>query len=120
MDTKDLRGGRGILAVVALVVITVGLFTALFDLNDHFTHEQAGAADPGLEYFYPIKALAEMDNACRMPVGFQPTGEEPGLCPALAPPKPGEPGSAGCQSPTQGCGRGQYWSADICACNTFQ
>lgn len=54
---------------------------AKFDLNDAFTHEQAGAADAGLPTFYPIKAIAEIDNSCRMAIGFQPTGKEPGLCP---------------------------------------
>jgi hypothetical protein len=48
---------------------------ALFDLNDHFTHEQAGAADRGYEVYYPIKAVYEVDNSCRMAVGFQPTAE---------------------------------------------
>lgn len=52
----------------------------VFDINDRYTHEEAGAADAGLEYFYPIKAIAEVDNTCRIPVGFQPTGNEPGLC----------------------------------------
>jgi len=54
---------------------------ALFDLNDHFTHEQAGAALIDLEIYYPIKAVAELDNSCRMAIGFQPKGNEPGLCP---------------------------------------
>lgn len=53
----------------------------LFDINDQFTHEQAGAADEGLEFFYPIKEVAEIDNSCRMAVGFQPTGAEAGICP---------------------------------------
>jgi hypothetical protein len=52
-----------------------------FDLNDAYTHEQAGAADEGLEFYYPIKAVAEIDNSCRMAVGFQPNGSEPGICP---------------------------------------
>jgi hypothetical protein len=58
---------------------------ALFDINDHFTHEQAGAADPGLEIYYPIKAVFEIDNSCRMAVGFKPTGQEPGLCEVFVP-----------------------------------
>ncbi len=67
---------------------------ALFDLNDHYSHEQAGAASPDFEYFYPIKALSELDNSCRIPVGFQPTGIEPGLCPVAVPKnQPGEPAS---------------------------
>ncbi len=53
---------------------------AKFDLNDAYTHEQAGAADSGLANFYPIKEVAEIDNTCRMAIGFQPTGKEPGLC----------------------------------------
>jgi len=62
---------------------------ALFDLNDHFTHEQAGAALVELEYFYPIKQISELDNTCRMAVGFVPTGAEPGLCTLPGVPKPG-------------------------------
>ena len=62
---------------------------SLFDINDHFTHQEAGAADPALEpSFYPIKALAEIDNSCRMAVGFSPTGSEPGLCDVFVPIKP--------------------------------
>lgn len=53
---------------------------ALFDINDHFTHEQAGAADPEFKIFYPIKEVVELDNSCRMAVGFKPTGSEPGIC----------------------------------------
>jgi hypothetical protein len=67
---------------------------ALFDLSDHFTHEQAGAADPGFEIYYPIKAVSEIDNSCRMPIGFAPTGKEPGLCREFNPrpePQPGAP-----------------------------
>jgi len=82
---------------------------ALFDINDHFTHDQAGAADKGLEYFYPIKAVSEIDNSCRMAVGFQPNGTEPGICPV--PEKQGSPvpPNASCPSGTfkfctqQGC-----------------
>ncbi|GJQ34808.1 MAG: hypothetical protein JETCAE01_08180 [Anaerolineaceae bacterium] len=53
---------------------------ALFDLNDAFSHEQAGAANPGYELYYPIKSVFELDSSCRMAVGFQPAGTEPGLC----------------------------------------
>jgi len=47
--------------------------------QDHFTAEQAGAAntdDPN----YPIKDLAAMDNTCRVPLGFQANGTEPLGC----------------------------------------
>ena len=60
---------------------------SLFDFSDHYTHDQAGAADPGLPNFYPIKSVFELDNSCRMAVGFEPNGSEPGLCPFIAPPK---------------------------------
>lgn len=53
---------------------------AQFDFNDHMTHEQAGAALIDLENFYPIKGLAELDNACRVAIGFIPNGSEPGSC----------------------------------------
>lgn len=44
---------------------------ALFDLSDHYTHEQAGAADPEFPVYYPIKAVFELDSSCRMAVGFK-------------------------------------------------
>jgi len=42
---------------------------ALFDYNDHFTHAQAGAALKS-NIYYPIKAVFDMDNSCRVAVGF--------------------------------------------------
>jgi len=53
---------------------------SLFDLNDHFTQDQAGSSLVEFEFYYPIKAIFELDNACRVAIGFQPTGNEPGLC----------------------------------------
>jgi hypothetical protein len=58
---------------------------SLFDYSDHFTHEEAGAADTGFPVFYPIKAVYEIDNTCRMAVGFTPTGNEPGICRSITP-----------------------------------
>jgi hypothetical protein len=52
---------------------------AMFDYNDHMTHAQAGSPNPGYEV-YPLKKMAEIDNTCRLAVGFTPTGKEPGLC----------------------------------------
>lgn len=60
-----------------------------FDYNDHFTLAQAGSPFPSAAQ-YPLKEIAELDNTCRWAVGFNPTGDEPGVCP-LAPtaiPKP--------------------------------
>jgi hypothetical protein len=56
------------------------------DYNDHFTFEEAGSPLPGLTKYYPMKALAELDNTCRWTVGFQGTGKEPGIC--YIPPPP--------------------------------
>lgn len=67
---------------------TNDLEPSLFDFNDHYTHEQAGTSLIELEIFYPIKEISELDNTCRMAIGFQPTGNEPGLCPL--PPKPAQ------------------------------
>jgi hypothetical protein len=44
-------------------------------------------------HYYPIKALAEVDNTCRWAVGFTPTGSEPGICPVPATPTPIVPGT---------------------------
>lgn len=71
---------------------------ALFDHNDAFTHEQAGSSLIEFEFFYPVKQVYELDNVCRMAVGFQPTGGEPGVCP----PPPG-PEDAPPPPPGQGC-----------------
>lgn len=57
------------------------LDSALFDYNDHFTYEQAGAANSEITNFYPIKELSEFDNICRYAIGYDATGLEPGICP---------------------------------------
>ncbi len=52
---------------------------SLLYYQDSYTAEEAGSAnnaDPN----YPIKAVAEMDNTCRVPLGFQATGSEPLGC----------------------------------------
>ncbi|MEI8131767.1 MAG: hypothetical protein WCG34_05000 [Leptolinea sp.] len=60
------------------------------DYNDHFTYDEAGSPLPGLPKYYPMKALAELDNTCRWTVGFQGTGQEPGIC-FIASPTPVPP-----------------------------
>jgi hypothetical protein len=54
---------------------------ALFDYNDHYTHEKAGAANSEIKNFYPIKDLSELDNTCRYAIGYDASGLEPGICP---------------------------------------
>lgn len=92
----------------------------MFDYSDHYTHEQAGAADPELPLFYPIKAVYEIDNSCRIAVGFQPSGNEPGLCPVLAPVKPGDP-PVSCNPTTSDIGmclqNNGTWNYTTCQCD---
>lgn len=54
---------------------------ARFNYNDYFTEEQAGSPEKSETKFYPIKAVFAVDNTCRVPYGFKPTGYEPLLCP---------------------------------------
>jgi hypothetical protein len=56
-----------------------------FDLNDHYSIEQAGSPVSTTSY-YPLKELAVIDNTCRWGYGFTPTGSEPGAC--FIPPTP--------------------------------
>ena len=92
---------------------------ALFDINDHFSHEQAGAADSGLEIFYPIKAVADIDNSCRMAVGFELTGLEPGLCEVFIPNVPGAPGCKLNQTICASQGPGWNFDSQNCVCYYF-
>ncbi|MDP1602722.1 MAG: hypothetical protein Q8M03_05600, partial [Legionella sp.] len=88
---------------------------SLFDINDRFTHEQAGAALKELEYFYPIKEVFALDNTCRMAIGFQPRGGEPGLCPLppAAEREPDEPASC----PPQYVVCFVFGNQTVCYCN---
>ncbi len=61
---------------------------AMFDYNDHMTHIQAGSPNFG-DTIYPLKAMAEIDNTCRLAVGFTPNGSEPGVCKNIVPIEPG-------------------------------
>ena len=77
---------------------------AMFDYSDHYTHEQAGAADPEFPFFYQIKAIYELDSTCRIAVGFQPTGSEPGLCAlAVVPTQPDSIGVPACLAYGDAC-----------------
>ena len=52
---------------------------AWFDYNDYFTLDEAGSP-VGENSAYPLKALALLDNTCRSWFGFDPVGDEPGIC----------------------------------------
>jgi hypothetical protein len=68
---------------------------ALFDYNDHLTHPQAGSPNRG-DKIYPIDQMAEIDNTCRLAVGFTPSGNIPGLCQAYQNQASGGSGGGGC------------------------
>jgi hypothetical protein len=51
-----------------------------FDYHDHFTYAEAGSPFPYITEYYPIKAIAELDNTCRTAYGFIIVGDEPCLC----------------------------------------
>lgn len=119
---------KSVLGDLSQYMINMWAGTALdpakFDINDQFTHEEAGAADAGLSIFYPIKAVAELDNSCRMAVGFQPTGKELGLCQSYIPESvdaPLPPSAGGCQA-TQteidacNADASYSWNAGSCSC----
>ena len=74
---------------------------ALFDFNDYITHDEAGSPIPDF-YVYPLKKLAEIDNTCRIAIGFVPTGKEPGLCQTIIHEDPGAVPAPVCKPPIAG------------------
>ena len=55
-----------------------------FYFNDTYSEKRAGSPVKGHEY-YPVNELAAIDNTCRLPAGFQPTGTEPLGCNVAGP-----------------------------------
>ena len=53
---------------------------AWMDYNDHFTAAEAGSPNTYEADRYPLQGLWGVDNTCRDAYGFDPTGDEPGLC----------------------------------------
>jgi len=49
-----------------------------FDYNDSMGPTEAGS--PILGNYYPVKALYNLDNTCRLPFGLEQTGLVPGMC----------------------------------------
>lgn len=87
---------------------------AMFDFNDRMTAEQAGAAVQSFAY-YPIKGLAELDQACRVAINVVAKGENLGLCQAPPPPQTGRDAPPqGCQP--QQCPSGWGWDPTTCSC----
>ncbi|MDZ4158427.1 MAG: hypothetical protein U1B80_01435 [Anaerolineaceae bacterium] len=61
------------------------------DYHDRFTLAEAGSPLKEQTQYYPLKALAALDNTCRWYVGYTPTVTEPGMCalpPTPVPPTP--------------------------------
>jgi hypothetical protein len=56
----------------------------LFNYNDRYVEAQAGSPEKS-EKYYPINAVALVDNTCWPAFGFKPLGYEPHLCPSLEP-----------------------------------
>jgi hypothetical protein len=70
------------------------------DYVDRFTETEAGSPIKE-KAFYPLRALYAVDNTCRQPYGFKPTGYEPQLCPQPEPTKkPNEPPPGDTPQPT--------------------
>ncbi len=67
---------------------------AFMDYHDAFLFPRAGSPYPEHPY-YPVKALARMDNTCRVPFGFTPTEEDYtcGICLAQGEHPPDPPDS---------------------------
>ncbi len=91
---------------------------SMFDYNDHMTHAQAGDPNQGYPVVYPIKALAEIDNTCRLAIGFNPNGTEPGLCKNFVPGRPNAPTPApGAPKCSNSCNYGYFKGYPACICN---
>lgn len=93
---------------------------AMFDFNDSMSKEEAGDAVKTFAY-YPIQFLAEMDNACRIPIGILVSSDDLGLCQVFEPTpsggqekEPGEPPNS-CQ-PIQ-CPPGLKFDETTCQCH---
>lgn len=61
-----------------------GLDPDKFNFHDTISEIEAGSPDKGNPH-YPIKALAAMDNTCRVPLGFTALGTEPLGCQVKGP-----------------------------------
>ncbi|BCY17169.1 hypothetical protein hrd7_10180 [Leptolinea sp. HRD-7] len=58
---------------------------SMFEFNDHMTLAQAGYPLKEDAQNYPVKSLWGVDNTCRIPSNFTPSGYMPGLCPNYDP-----------------------------------
>jgi hypothetical protein len=61
-----------------------GIEPAKFNLHDKVSELEAGSPDKSSPN-YPIQAISELDNSCRVPLGFEAVGNEPLGCSVKAP-----------------------------------
>jgi hypothetical protein len=90
------------------------------DYVDRFTEAEAGSPVKDKQY-YPLRALYEVDNACREAFGFKPNGYEPQLCPREVPPT-SQPRSTPsvCQPPSYCTSQNGYaWDQATCTCTAI-
>jgi hypothetical protein len=72
-------GGEKFMWSVFALASGQGLNPSKFNIHDFVSEIEAGSPDKGNPN-YPLKALAAMDNTCRVPLGFVATGTEPLGC----------------------------------------
>jgi hypothetical protein len=88
------------------------------DYVDRFTIVEAGSPVRDNKN-YPLKALYEVDNACREAFGFKATGYEPQLCPHEPPPSTKRPHATnppGCVKDPTCTGCTKQWDPVNCTC----
>lgn len=85
----------------------------LFDVNDHFTFEEAGSPNKG-NYRYPLKSVARIDSTCRGFYDFIPVGNEPGMCYIQEQYDPESPGLGYCIAADFGSGCGENVCREKC------
>jgi hypothetical protein len=91
---------------------------SLFDINDHYTFEQAGSPNKD-NYRYPVKAVALIDSTCRSWFGYIPSGTEPGLCFSEIQLLPSPPGYGWCEASAAGAGCGGNTCLTYCPGKKF-
>ena len=72
-------GGEKFMWSVFSLSADQGLDVTKFYAHDTISEIEAGSPDKGNPN-YPVKALAAMDNTCRVPLGFEASGAEPLGC----------------------------------------
>jgi len=85
------------------------------DYVDRFEEAEAGSPIKGKPN-YPLKALFLVDNVCREAFGFNPSGEEPQLCPREAPPPKPKNTPEACELLPDDCPGGCVINLELCTC----